>query len=178
MGWSCSADASRTLQALEAFATATYRSSNLITGNTFFELDNIEHDDGRITGDVMTLRGGSMGAFEISGDGRLAAMPTLDQKAFFMFCNEAEGGRHRRVADVNKAPTREASYDVTVKARHESGEETILGTVTVAASSQKEARQKAHDELWDARLTAASCSAHYDVRKHHAKEADTTGPTP
>lgn len=178
MGWSCSADASRTLQALEAFATATYQSSNLITGNTFFELDNIEHDDGRITGDVMTLRGGNMGAFEISGEGRLTAMPTLDQKAFFMFCSKAEGGRHRWVADVNKEPTREASYDVTVKARNEAGEETTLGTVTVAAGSQKGARQKAHKELWDPRLDAASCTAHYEVRKRRAKEADTTGPTP
>lgn len=180
MGWSCSADASRTLQALEAFGGANYDSSNLLTGNTFFELDNIEHDDGRITGQVMSLRGGCLGDFEIAADGRITAMPTLDQKAFLTFCERAPRGQYAVVAALHKAspkPARTATYDVTVYACAENGEETNLGTVTLAAPNKSEAQRKAHDELWDPRLDAASCKARYELTKLASSlDADTPSP--
>lgn len=55
-------------------------------------------------------------------------------------------------------------YQVTLFVVAESGEETILGTVTVQAISREEAERLAVDELWDPRLDAASCRARCEVR--------------
>lgn len=105
MGWSHSADAGRTLNALEAYASARFTSSNLVCTDAFFELDCVEHDDGRITGEVMTLAGRSLGNFQIAGNGHIDRMPGLDVKAFFAFCEKAPRGEFRSVVYVNTMKT-------------------------------------------------------------------------
>lgn len=110
MGWSHSADAGRTLNALEAYARAHFTSSNMVSKTAFLELDNIEHEDGGITGEVMTMAGQSLGNFQIGGNGRIERMPDLDTKAFLAFCEKAPRGEFRAVVYVNtmKAPGTDA----------------------------------------------------------------------
>lgn len=83
MGWSCSVAASRTTDALSAYAEARgFDGSNLVAKDAFFEGDNVEHDDGAITGEVMRMNGSSAGPARIGGDGVIEKMPALDLRDF------------------------------------------------------------------------------------------------
>ncbi len=60
MGWSCSSEASKTLQLVIAACSAATEQTNVFheNGETFFfEVDTIEHADGRITGNVQKMVG-------------------------------------------------------------------------------------------------------------------------
>lgn len=57
------------------------------------------------------------------------------------------------------------TYTVTVLAVADDDSRTELGTVQVKAASAAAARRLALDKLWDDRLTAASCSAAFEVAK-------------
>lgn len=79
MGWSCRADASRTFRAWCDACAADTGSSNVYTvkgTKFFFECDNVEHDDGAITGDYFRMGAGTTcytaGTFRIEPDGRVS----------------------------------------------------------------------------------------------------------
>lgn len=84
MGWSCSAAAGRTLEAIQAACVASTGSQNTWEepgrAPCFFELDSTEHDDGAITGDVFRMAPGTSRCrattrFRIEADGRLSIGP-------------------------------------------------------------------------------------------------------
>jgi len=92
MGWSCSQLAGVTLDKLSAACVKQTGSQNVFrvetaTKPTFymFETSNREHDDGKITGEVMMFVGDPTGQdscpavpagrFTISGDGKLVRAP-------------------------------------------------------------------------------------------------------
>lgn len=96
MGWSCSDSAYKTMQALEAFSAANgYDGSNMVSPSSFFECDRVEHDDGAITGEVVSNEGLPMGAARIAPDGTVAAMPTLDLEAFSKWRGEQKNERFK-----------------------------------------------------------------------------------
>lgn len=87
MGWSCNADAARTMDKwTQACLQSTGVQNEYISDGTrfFWELSSVEHDDGAITGEilkVLTSRpDGSascqpIGTFRIDGDGKVAQGP-------------------------------------------------------------------------------------------------------
>lgn len=82
MGWSCRADAARTLERWEKACRESTGSSNTwVEDNAvfFYELDNVEHDDGAITGEIWrgTSPGRAVpaGKFRIEGDGTISSAP-------------------------------------------------------------------------------------------------------
>lgn len=90
MGWSCSAIASKVMEALEVQLGCDELGSNAWTakGKKYFhETSRREHDDGAITGTVQRIIGGmetgggterchAVGSFKINGDGTIARFPT------------------------------------------------------------------------------------------------------
>lgn len=105
MGWSFSADAGRTLKALEAYGREKEGVSNMVNKYAFFELDNVEHEDGRITGEVKTKAGRSMGNFEIGANGRINKMPGLEGGRFRLFCTESPRSEFQAVARSQRTAT-------------------------------------------------------------------------
>jgi len=88
MGWSCRADAGRTLDAWRALCVESTGSSNTWEtrrGFYFYDIGR-EHDDGAITGTVFRMISGGMargaGSFRINGDGTVARGPALLKEAY------------------------------------------------------------------------------------------------
>lgn len=87
MGWSCAADASRTMEKWVAACRAVTGSSNVFKiGDKFFffESSNREHRDGAITGAIFWMLKGpgdgparKVGSFKIRGDGSVAKAPSF-----------------------------------------------------------------------------------------------------
>lgn len=84
MGWSCNADAARTLDRWTARCIESTGSSNIWespNGRFFIELSREEHDDGAITGSVWRMvdekRCQRVGSFRINGDGTVARGPSF-----------------------------------------------------------------------------------------------------
>lgn len=88
MGWSCRADAARTMEAWTAACVSQTGSQNTyrVDGAEFFwEVSRTEHSDGAITGMIVKVVGpGStpdstmcrrVGTFRINGDGTVARAP-------------------------------------------------------------------------------------------------------
>lgn len=55
------------------------------------------------------------------------------------------------------------AFDVVVKATSDDNETFIVGLTRVEASGVAEAQAKAQDEVWDDRLTSASCTASFET---------------
>lgn len=75
MGWSYSAVAGRVMDALTKACLASKNSQNTwkhSRGESFWEADRIEHEDGSVTGDVWDCKGrvGSVNRREFRIDGR------------------------------------------------------------------------------------------------------------
>ena len=88
MGWSCNADAGRTLDAWRALCVESTNGSNTWEtkrGMYFYEVGR-ENDDGAITGTVMRMIGSgkcrSAGSFRINPDGTVARGPALLKEAY------------------------------------------------------------------------------------------------
>ena len=83
MGWSCRADASKTLEAIEDACFKQSGASNVFStsdGKYFFELSQKEYDDGAITGAIHKWIPGTTlvqknGSFRIEGNGRVSRGP-------------------------------------------------------------------------------------------------------
>jgi len=82
MGWSCRAEAGATMDAWVRACVAQTGSSNVFRryGSTFFfECDNVEHDDGAITGAIFQMDGEDqaheVSQFRIEGDGEVSSAP-------------------------------------------------------------------------------------------------------
>lgn len=84
MGWSCSADAARTLEALEFYSRgAGFDTSNNVAVDAFFERSQEERDDGAVTGEVFDVTASrKVGVGHIDGNGRIVSMPRLSMRAF------------------------------------------------------------------------------------------------
>ena len=88
MGWSCRADAGRTLDAWGRACQESTGSSNTfkVNGETyFFEVSRNEYNDGRITGSVWRFVDGERcvraGNFHIEGDGTVSRAPAFLKRA-------------------------------------------------------------------------------------------------
>ncbi len=85
MGWSCRREAGLVLDAWTKACVAQTGSTNVFVERGvrfFFELDNVEHDDGAITGTIQKSfkKGGKdlcveAGAFRIEGNGFVTKAP-------------------------------------------------------------------------------------------------------
>ena len=91
MGWSCRADAARTMHDWSDACYAATGSSNVFEANGsryFFETSRTEHRDGAITGSVyktLIVEGDSIrcrksGSFRIEGDGTVTRAPAWLKK--------------------------------------------------------------------------------------------------
>ena len=83
MGWSCSAKASYTMEAISKLINR--KSSNDLPGGVgFYEASNKEWIDGSITGTVWKFVGPNQckkaGSFKISGDGKIERFPMLPKE--------------------------------------------------------------------------------------------------
>ncbi len=58
-------------------------------------------------------------------------------------------------------------FSVTVQAVGDDKSASDLGTTVIAADKKGAAQRKAHDILWDPRLSAASCLARYHTERLH-----------
>ena len=83
MGWSCRADAYKTMKSWNDFCVRITGSSNVYVAKDkkyFFEGSRVEHNDGAITGSVFRFLDEKhcrkAGTFRIEGDGRVARYPT------------------------------------------------------------------------------------------------------
>jgi hypothetical protein len=86
MGWSCRVEAARTLESWIAYCRRQSGQSNVFYTNGksyFFEEDNVEHDDGAITGSVWFMGKNQTcskyGTFRVNGDGTVDHGPTVLQ---------------------------------------------------------------------------------------------------
>lgn len=83
MGWSCSAKASYTLEAITKLIDRE-SSNDLPGGIGFFEASREEWIDGSITGTVWKFvaanRASSAGSFKISGEGKIVRFPLLPKE--------------------------------------------------------------------------------------------------
>lgn len=82
MGWSCTKAAGDTMDRWSAVCRKATGSSNAFKVGPkkfFFEGDNIEHDDGSITGEVFRMGGGGLayayGKFHIGPNGEVLKAP-------------------------------------------------------------------------------------------------------
>lgn len=145
MGWSYSAAAGRTLNALEDYASASFGSSNSVSANAFFELDNVEHDDGRITGEVVSMAGEVLGPFQIASNGRIKTCPVLDRTAFHAFCKKAPRAQHADVANLHESIDLSAFIHLLQKIQEFADKESALechysGTSITLVMPKKEGR--------------------------------------
>lgn len=79
----------------------------------------------------------------------------------------------RAATSTGKEPKAPRRYVVSVEALGEDGSQTTLGQHRCVAASPAKAKALAIEELWDARLTGASCSAQADAQ---ALDDDEDGP--
>ncbi len=83
MGWSCTAEVSRTLEALARWSEKNaWPGSNMISKDAFFELSSMEFDDGRAEGEVFGLNGALHGKALILPNGTIERMPGMDLASF------------------------------------------------------------------------------------------------
>lgn len=104
---------------------------------------------------------------------------SLDDFVFYVFnpvtglvLEEAEGSesytKGHLARDVEwKSDELPVFFSVRVEAIGDDGSLSDLGQVVTAAGSEEEASRKAHAELWDSRLDAASCSPRYETKRLH-----------
>jgi hypothetical protein len=82
MGWSCSKDASDVMQRWTAACIRQSGQQNVFYSGTkkyFWEVSNVEHDDGAITGSIIHMLNDhecrKVGTFRINGDGSISRAP-------------------------------------------------------------------------------------------------------
>lgn len=74
MGWSCTLEAAKTLEALTNACIEATGTQNQFRHNgelLFFEHSRREHEDGAVTGSVFNMKGRRVGSFKISADGKI-----------------------------------------------------------------------------------------------------------
>lgn len=99
MGWSCRADAGRTLDAFTRMCRDSTGMSNTYEAKGkrfFFEVSNTEHEDGAITGTIARFINESQcvsaGSFRINGDGSIARAPAALKAAAKNYADNRPAG--------------------------------------------------------------------------------------
>jgi hypothetical protein len=108
------------MEALAAYALASgFGGSNCVSRDVFFEVADIEHDDGAVTGWVSPVRklmDGDTSA-RIDPDGRIAAMPGLDRPHFMAWLETQPRWAAVKAANAPlAAPDREAGAPAPIVA--------------------------------------------------------------
>lgn len=129
MGWSCSAAASKTMEALAAYAVAKgFDGTNHIARGHFFEASSTEFEDGSIEGRVHRISGKKVDASSdfarIDGGGKITAMPGLDLADFMTWIRTSPRWApvvraHGEPAGHPPAPRRVAGFPIATPVRVE-----------------------------------------------------------
>lgn len=93
MGWSCTRDASETLDDIFRYCISVSQTQNVFNDKgDFIEPSRVEHHDGAITGSIYTAQGHKRGSFRINPNG------SVSRPNYIEIC--AEKGRKLRRSSV------------------------------------------------------------------------------